>query len=441
MDLVPRYTDALVAVSLVVAAAGFGAVPWASSLELLCVTLFVFGIGLGMSDIGEGHRGTVHLISSRSILLSLPGLSLNWFLVGTHTVLLNMWGSKSAMALHAMHFCFGVGALLAPQIAKPFLRDPHAMEAASNTSLYASTQNSSDIAVQEIPFAIAAAGMTIGAVLMMIFQCLPVPDSSPQRQAMKFNRSLCSPKNCGQGSAKRGLFYMALLWVYLFNSVGSEYSFEVYLYTYATEKANPMSIAEAADLSTVYSSAFTGTRLVSIVVSKFVSVDNVMLGGAIGFVAMTTALSIWAFDNNIVLWIFAPLTGSCIAVQYPSGIAWSSLYLNINSVTTMVPMTGGKLGAVTFKYATGNLFSSTGIATLMYLVSCAAVLLATVYITMHICTRKQRRAKKRRDDAEEGEEMEKYGKEREVDEREELEKDGAEEERVKLQGKDEGTED
>ena len=34
---------------------------------------------------------------------------------------MHMWGEQTAMPMHSLHFAFGVGALSAPQIARPFL--------------------------------------------------------------------------------------------------------------------------------------------------------------------------------------------------------------------------------------------------------------------------------------------------------------------------------
>ena len=56
------------------------------------------------------------------LLLYLALLHILLLLVsGGNTMVMHLWGVKATSHMHSLHFGFGFGALLAPQIAKPFL--------------------------------------------------------------------------------------------------------------------------------------------------------------------------------------------------------------------------------------------------------------------------------------------------------------------------------
>ena len=59
---------------------------------------------------------------------------------GTDTMVLAMWGKDAASPVHALHFGFGMGAVLAPQLARPFIAernfdDQKAVTGSSNSSI------------------------------------------------------------------------------------------------------------------------------------------------------------------------------------------------------------------------------------------------------------------------------------------------------------------
>ena len=41
-------------------------------------------------------------------------------------MVMDLWGERAAGPMHSLHFAFGVGAMIAPQIAKPFLSSDQA---------------------------------------------------------------------------------------------------------------------------------------------------------------------------------------------------------------------------------------------------------------------------------------------------------------------------
>lgn len=82
----------LLAISQFISAAGIFAVPFCTDVVTLALCIVSGGIAMGFLDTG----GNVQL--------------------------LRLWGTKSAPYMQALHFAFGIGALVAPLIAKPFLR-------------------------------------------------------------------------------------------------------------------------------------------------------------------------------------------------------------------------------------------------------------------------------------------------------------------------------
>ncbi|XP_023240015.1 uncharacterized protein LOC111638531 [Centruroides sculpturatus] len=67
----------------------------------------------------RGHTGGRRLQYARTVNLCLAFFAL--YLTGGNVWCLDLWGKKSAPFMQTMHFCFGLGAFIAPLVAEPFL--------------------------------------------------------------------------------------------------------------------------------------------------------------------------------------------------------------------------------------------------------------------------------------------------------------------------------
>jgi len=100
----------------------FGGAPWNTSLTGLAVTLCVNGFFLAIYD------------------------------VGSNVWIMNVWGDLSSPFIQILHFMFGVGSILGPLLAKPFLVNDELLELSNNDTQCNSSgtvNNSTDICAEE----------------------------------------------------------------------------------------------------------------------------------------------------------------------------------------------------------------------------------------------------------------------------------------------------
>ncbi|XP_076352956.1 uncharacterized protein LOC143248460 isoform X2 [Tachypleus tridentatus] len=60
---------------------------------------------------------------------AITGITMGFLDTGGNVWCLDLWGKKSAPIMQALHFCFGLGAFIAPLVAEPFL-SPHVIQSA-----------------------------------------------------------------------------------------------------------------------------------------------------------------------------------------------------------------------------------------------------------------------------------------------------------------------
>ncbi len=349
-------------------------------------------------------------------------------IAGTNTAVLHMWGVHAAAPMHSLHFAFGVGALSAPQVARffvgesqdpdedqPEVKNPEVTEAevdqvlsglkmpGDDTGFLAGVwMNTSgtpgivDDSSIEWSFLIVGATTAVFAAIYVIFHFYGFPRGFPERVPTRLNLSMCSFSGCGRGSTVRGAFYLVLLFFLFFNTVGGELAYATFIYSFATDKEDPLSTGDAANLNTVFFACFTGGRGLGVLVSKFISTDTMLLLDVLLYVASSVILLLWGYDDVTVLWVFTGMTGLFISVLYPAGMAWANKYLDVNGMLVMVLVVGANIGVLCYKYSTGALFDSKGPESLLYVNLVAATLTATTFIIMFFVTWKDRKNLKKR---------------------------------------------
>ena len=326
-----------------------------------------------------------------------------------------MWGQKAAIPIHSLHFAFGVGALSAPQIARPFLgesQDPDENNPAlnhgytgelDNQLIYGSNftalagNNSGNIVDDssiEYSFMIVGIATCIFALMYLPFHFYGFPIGFPQRQPTRLSLSMCSPTSCGRGSFYIGLIYLVLLFFFFFHAVGGELAYATYIYSFAVDKDNPLTTDAAANLNTVFFACFTAGRGIGIFVAKILSTDTMVLLDVIMYIASSVVLLFWGYGNEVILWIFSGLTGLFISILFPAGMSWANKYLDVNGMLVMVLIVGANSGALAYKYTTGALFDSQGPESLMYVNFAAAAFMIIVYSIMYVAALRKRRSKK-----------------------------------------------
>ena len=147
---------------------------------------------------------------------------------GGNTMIMNLWGDKAGPPMSATHFGFGVGAIIAPQLAKNFLSP----DAAENDDGDAITTVSSNLTTDiddgeiEIPYTVASVLTVILGLLMFAFYIKGPPKGLSEIKGSKLSlevlMKMLSPSSCTSGDTIFGIVLFVLLFLYFIQAAGGE---------------------------------------------------------------------------------------------------------------------------------------------------------------------------------------------------------------------------
>ena len=275
--------------------------------------------------------------------------------------------------MHSVHFGFGLGAIIAPQIAKPFLVESTPENPAVSTivppvgDITNTSRTVTAISKLEYPYVIIASVTTAMAMLMLLFYIIPSPAGFPKREIppISFKR-LLSPATCSGGRIKYGTVLLIVLMLYFLQAVGGERAYGKYLSTYSQESELAFTKAKAADLATVFWACHVSGRFFGIVVSKWIPTLLVILVDCIVAITVTILLVSFGYNNSTGIWVLSGIMGFSISLFFPCGMAWTNLHLEVNSMATMVLLIGGSAGGLIYQYLPGYLIQKKGPRSLMF---------------------------------------------------------------------------
>ena len=327
-------------------------------------------------------------------------------MIGSSSIILRLWGTKAAPPTHALHFGFGVGALIIPQIARPFL--PHESGNGGDTVLVTeSTPNTTDQnlssvttadSVQlvdppiEIPFGIVSAITAIVGIWFLILFCfrMPLPPlHSPAKRAAKRRRSFFRswiPETDNKALWFAFVCCLCLFWIF---PTGAERMYGRFIYAYAIEGPHELSTDDGTIIETLFWATFTGTRLLNILVSYWVPASILISGSLLLSVGVTIVLAFFSQDQAIVLWIFNCLFGVVLAPILPASIAWADRYITMTAMMTALAFIASAAGAFIFSWLSGSLYESAGPPSLMHLLVVYSFLCTLVFAVLLILGKKK----------------------------------------------------
>ena len=275
---------------LLIMSISLACIPLISSLWLLTVILFVLGISEGGLD-----------------------LSANLLLVWVHRQRANPY-------LNALHFFFGIGALLAPI----FIAQSILSQGDIHWAFWI-------LAIYPIP---------AGIWLLK----LPAP-RSPEYHG--------STENLENHWHLVGL--IALVFVFY---IGAEVGFGGWIFTYAVT-LNLMEAAGAAYLTSVFWASLTVGRLLGISIAARFSPAAILLGDFAG--CLLSLIIIWLFPGmSILVWVGTFALGVFMASIFPTLLAFSERHLTLSGRITRWFFLGTGLGGMILPYLMGILIEKNG---------------------------------------------------------------------------------
>ena len=313
-----------------------------------------------------------------------------------------------------LHIGYGLGALIANQLARPFIKQlPEDPMSLNGTLLNATSGNfslSDNTTLDhshiwnpiEIPYLIVAAYTFLFAVHFLVFYIIErikrsqeMPNNHyPVADVNKPSRCDYLVKNCTSGKDETETMYFlfiffSCMFVYFFTAVGVEQSFSKFLYSYAIESGSGFTRSEASNLHTLFWLCFMSGRTIMIPISLFVRPDVYTMAYVNADVICTIVLSVFGARNVTVLWVFSALFGLAHGPLAPNAFGWCNLYVVMSGARVAAVTVACAIGQMSFQWVTGYVFEYHGAQAIMYINLVHAGLLMSSFIGAFFVARRK----------------------------------------------------
>jgi FHS family Na+ dependent glucose MFS transporter 1 len=299
---------------LIIMAVTAALVPLMPSLLLLVAAMSILGMAEGVLDVGG-----------------------NALLVWTH-------GRRVGPFMNALHFFFGVGAIMSPVIVAQVM-----LTGASVAWAY---------------------WVMALSILPVAFWLLRVP--SP--------KALSTAKETAVSRVNNPLVLLIVVFIFLY--VGAEVGFSGWIYTYAVALGLSGETASAY-LTSAFWGSFTAGRLLGIPIAARFRPGTILLCDLAGCLASALILLLWPHSPAVV-WTGAIGLGLSMASIFPAMLAFAERHLAVTARMTGWFIVGASAGSMSLPWLIGQLFESVGPRALMVMLLADVLAAAIIFIVMNI---------------------------------------------------------
>jgi len=281
-------------------------IPIIPVFSLLLAVMFLFGLGQGALDVG----GNVNLL---------------W-----------VYQSRVGPYMNALHFCFGVGAFLAPIVVH------NVMNLAGGAITW--------------PF----------WVLAILFL--------PSLVGLWLMRSPTNPEKADESQENSPVDYrlVVLMMVLFFIYVGVETGFGGWIFTYAIE-TGIADEAGASYMNSIFWGALTLGRLVSVLLAKRLKPSSILIGNFTLSIAFLGLVLIWPLNASVV-WVTSAGLGFSLSSVFPTLLALGESRMKITGAVTGLFFLGSSLGGTLLPMLMGQIFEYIGAYQIMLILLGGAIL-------------------------------------------------------------------
>jgi MFS transporter, FHS family, Na+ dependent glucose transporter 1 len=264
---------------------------------------------------------------------------------GGNTLLVWIHGKRVAPFMNALHFFFGVGALLAPIIvAQAMLLNPNIRVAYWSLALL---------------------------VLPVAFWVLRLPSPAPQTVSNK------------DSTARVNTRLVTFIAVFFFLYLGAEVGFGGWIYTYAIS-LNLSNTTVAAYLTSAFWGSLTAGRLIAIPLATRFKPHVILVSNLLGCVMSVAAILIWS-QSFVAVCLGAVGLGLAMASIFPTTFSFAERRMTITGQVTGWFLVGASAGAMFLPWLIGQLFEKLGgrVMMVIILIDLLAALLVFVMLSLN----------------------------------------------------------
>ena len=316
-------------------------------------------------------------------------------------MLLEIWRENAASPMHAIHMAFGIGALLAPLIANPFLA---VLDYTSENTTASTPKPGSETFTVIKESRVQLAYITIGVisfVLSLPFFIYPAIQSfmSYKEKTEYYNvdvtedtadlepktfKQLFNPATYAAGSFKYGLFVFVWILLYYINLAGGEQLFGNFIRSYSVDQLK-FTRDEASYLDTVFWGSFVVGRFIGALLAYYVSIKVLIpIDVTINLIAVTF-LDIFSTDNQMALWMFTIIVGITISPLCPATIAYTNTQIQVGGIVLTLVVFASGAGDFLYVWLAGHLYDTYGPRSLLYAIQYACTSVFIFAVIFLIC--------------------------------------------------------
>ncbi|XP_054720646.1 sodium-dependent glucose transporter 1-like [Uloborus diversus] len=356
----------------------FDFIKWKQLILIICASLKCLSI------LGVPWSRSFEVLTT---FMAVNGAAMGAFDTCCNVYLLNLWGKDSAPYYQALHFTFGVGGLISPLIAAPFLGSYNELQSESFNydNVTFSAMNLTDelnsgglfANIPKITYAYSIVGATEFLVVLIYvstFVISPTDEYSEKEEA--------------KSSIKQNPFFFAvvigLVFALLFIQTGAEIGYAQMITPYAVKGKLKLPITTGSYMTSAFWAAFTISRFSSVFMAmKFTNLTLIVYDLIVTSVAAVflTALSshVWA------LWLSSVLFGIGIASFFPATVAWFGTHINVTNKIAGVFVCSAAFGELAMPFAISyNIETTPEVFIYMIPASCACstLIVLAVYLIL-----------------------------------------------------------
>ncbi|KAI1291106.1 Major facilitator superfamily domain-containing protein 4A [Halotydeus destructor] len=295
---------------------------------------------------------------------------------GAVILLLNLWGKESPPFMHALHFFFGIGALIAPVLATPFLLPLQADSDDSTSAIFDMGFTASDVKVYWAYGAIAVLLVISSVIFFLLFIFYRETSPHPSRNG--------DPEIEANGlKPDYKMAVIVLTNLMMFTYVGLQTTIGTILTSFAFKSDLRLTTKTGATITTVFWSTFTFSRI-----SAIFYID--LIGPLRN---MTFCLVICLLSNDFLipygdtspesLTIGVAILGLGLASMYATLIGYLEEHFKISSKVAGYIGLSAALGELAFPVIAGS-YIDTFPNIFLYLSLLGTVLLCLIFLLISI---------------------------------------------------------
>ena len=266
-----------------------------------------------------------------------------------------------------------------------------------NSSIHVSVHKWQPVQMASVDYMYVTAALTAAffAFVFFVFFCLEYScwylkerGKQESNEGKYFSRSLMmdvfkSSCLCTGAECDMERLYFVFLVVLELNAFGNENLMRGFLYTFAIEKNNPLSVSEAATLNSLFWIGSLLGRILNIGAERLnyplIFGITICIGLLNGIV-----LSIWGSTSIVILHIFVISFGVFNAPIAAASIVLANHYIEMSAFKIGLAYCGAALGVMGYQRLGGYLFESFGPESLMYAVLGGSTIIFVTYVIVQI---------------------------------------------------------